>query len=258
MNFATDYGRSPRAVVASGAVWTSWIVPVALAVAVLLVYRRAPLLALAACLFIVPLLPVLGIVPFDFQEYSTVADHYLYLSMLGAALAGAVALIHVHRQAGMAIGAGVIVALGIGTFLQAQRWHDTASLMRHTVSLNPRAWMALNNLAAVEVQQGRWSEAEAHARQSIAVRPNFEQSHYHLGCVLLERNDPAGAAEQFERAIAIRPELVEAHMNLGLAYGRLGRVDAAVREFQTAAKLNPRYAPAQQILQQMRESGGGH
>jgi len=130
--------------------------------------------------------------------------------------------------------------------------------MRHTVRRNPRAWMALNNLAAVEVQQGRWSEAEAHARQSIAVRPNFEQSHYHLGCVLLERNDPAGAAEQFERAIAIRPELVEAHMNLGLAYGRLGRVDAAVREFQTAAKLNPRYAPAQQILQQMRESGGGH
>ena len=31
-------------------------------------------------------LPVLGFVPFDFQIYSTVADHYLYLPMLGVGI----------------------------------------------------------------------------------------------------------------------------------------------------------------------------
>ena len=33
------------------------------------------------------LLPVLGLIPFDFQHYSTVADRYAYLAMLGPAIA---------------------------------------------------------------------------------------------------------------------------------------------------------------------------
>ena len=32
---------------------------------------------------------MLGLVSFDFQSYSTVADHYLYLPMLGVALCAA-------------------------------------------------------------------------------------------------------------------------------------------------------------------------
>src|SRR5262249_33688899 len=92
MNLAGDYGRTPRAVVESGALWTSWIAPIALIAILIMLRRRAPLLLLAACFFVAPLLPVLGLVPFDYQEFSTVADHYLYLSMLSVALAFAVGM----------------------------------------------------------------------------------------------------------------------------------------------------------------------
>ena len=55
----------------------------------LLKYRRGWIWA-ALGIFAVALAPVLGLVPFGHQEISTVADRYLYPSMLGLALVGLV------------------------------------------------------------------------------------------------------------------------------------------------------------------------
>ncbi len=48
---------------------------------------RVPWLVSTAGVFVAGLLPVLGLVPFAFQAYSTVADRYVYIAMLGPALA---------------------------------------------------------------------------------------------------------------------------------------------------------------------------
>src|SRR5205823_5816266 len=82
-----DYGRSPDWVLAHG---RAWIAVGVLANAAIIIFfalpRKAPAV-IAAAIFTAGLLPVLGLVPFDFQVYSTVADHYAYLAMLGPALA---------------------------------------------------------------------------------------------------------------------------------------------------------------------------
>ena len=49
-------------------------------------------LLIAAAVFAAALLPVLGLIPFGFQQISTVADRCVYLSLLGPALALAFAL----------------------------------------------------------------------------------------------------------------------------------------------------------------------
>src|SRR5205814_471550 len=82
-----DYGRSPQWVLGQPEVYYTWA-----ATAVLLAvpwhFRRSARWALASVLlFVVALLPTLGLVPFDYQRYSTVADRYLYLAMLGPAVA---------------------------------------------------------------------------------------------------------------------------------------------------------------------------
>jgi tetratricopeptide (TPR) repeat protein len=251
MNLAVDYGRTPRAVLESGALWMSWLAPVALVAIVVMLRRRTPLLGLAACIFTAPLLPVLGLVPFDYQEFSTVADHYLYLSMLGVALALAIAMVHLPRQANIAIAVVLIGALGAMSFAQSQRWHDSDVMLHHTIDVNPRSWMAMNNLANLEVQNQQWADAEAHARQSIDIKGNYAPSRVNLGCALLNRGEVLGAIEQFQAAIALDGQLVEAHMNLGMAYGRMGRIDLAIAEFEAAARVDPNYAPARQMLERL-------
>src|SRR5207237_1334575 len=75
--------------------WQEWFSfsPFALApIAAVVALRRRCGSRLALAGILVALLfvsPVLGLVPFHFQAFSTVADHYLYPAMLGVALVAA-------------------------------------------------------------------------------------------------------------------------------------------------------------------------
>ncbi len=91
MRLASDYGRTPELVVARG--WNSltWIVPIVLIAAAAVLFRRSVKPLVASALFVVALVPMLGLLPFDFQAYSTVADHYAYLALFGAGHGGRVA-----------------------------------------------------------------------------------------------------------------------------------------------------------------------
>ncbi len=83
------YDRAPLTVIQHHWLYYTWIFPAAVA-GVLVVFSKKLsrfLLLPSAALFVVGIVPVLGLVPFAFQRYATVADRYLYVSMIGPALA---------------------------------------------------------------------------------------------------------------------------------------------------------------------------
>lgn len=125
-----DYGRSPYRVLMDPKLhhplyWT-WILPVALAVVIWLTNRK--LLTLAGVIFLLGVLPVLGLKGFAYQYFTTVADRYVYLSMLGVALAVGWWM-EGHRSRRTTIAAAAAIGLlGCLSFVQAQRWSDTETL----------------------------------------------------------------------------------------------------------------------------------
>src|SRR5205085_11402992 len=86
LRLGIDYGRAPNVALQHGWPYFTWILPVAIAVMLWLMRKRWRAAATAALVFAMALAPMLGLAMFDFQRYSTVADHYLYLPMLGAAI----------------------------------------------------------------------------------------------------------------------------------------------------------------------------
>src|SRR5213083_3155681 len=76
LHLIPDYGRTSQSVVSSGALAYTWIPAAALLAAGWVLRQKLPWMAAAVALFVAALLPVLGLVPFDFQYYSNVADHY--------------------------------------------------------------------------------------------------------------------------------------------------------------------------------------
>jgi protein O-mannosyl-transferase len=128
-----DYGRSPSAVMhdPTHPLYWTWIFPATLA---LLIFRtkRRPLI-LAGAIFVLALLPVLGLKTFAFQYFTTVADRYVYLPMLGVALAVGLWM-QTHRSRAAAIAAATLIAiLGGLSFVQAQRWTDTETLYTYAL-----------------------------------------------------------------------------------------------------------------------------
>lgn len=143
----TDYGLRPLVVICSNThVLMAMLVPLYL-VGILLIrqHRKVPL-AMGA-IFVAGVLPVLGLVPFGFQQYSTVADRYVYLSMIGVGLGAAYlsTLVEPRRAAIL----GVVIAGGLFavSWRQSQVWQSTLSLMSHTIRINPAPGAAYNNLA---------------------------------------------------------------------------------------------------------------
>jgi tetratricopeptide (TPR) repeat protein len=192
LHLAPDYGQRPQVVLSASITYVLAVVPLLLA---LLIWRwRNRYVIAASLIFLIALLPVLGFTSFQFQYFSTVTDHYLYLAMLGPALAaGWVASLRPGRTT-FAIASVLLALLAIRSFVQSLVWRDDFALFTHTLFVNPQSFLARNNLGtAYEEQAGRAEQAGDSTRANQ-----------------MRRN----AMEQYDRAIAANPDFAPGYAHL--------------------------------------------
>jgi Tfp pilus assembly protein PilF len=234
-----DYGRTPEFVLDQLWGYFTWLVPFGVALLAWLSRGQGFWLMASLALFIVPILPVSGLVPFTFQHVSTVADRYLYLAMLGPALAFAWFVANVHRKIVPIAAIALLVLLGVTSWLQARIWRDAESLWRHTISVNPMSSMAHYNLALVLRQKGNLAEAIALYRKSLETDPRAADAHYNLGSALEDKGQVEEAMEHYRRAIEIDPSYWDAHNNLAILLENQGKIEQAIKHYRAALQINP-------------------
>lgn len=206
-----DHGRRPAHVLSQWWGRWTWLVPASLAVLLVSLRRRKPLLALAGLLFIIPLLPLLGLKKFLFQYFSTVAEHYQYLSLLGIGLASGWAMTawsSGSRRRIAAAGAGVVILLlGVRSFVQTSVWRDDFTLFGHALRINPRSFLSHNNLGYAYLLHYDVASAERHFRRATEIEPNFPGYHRNLAEALIR----LGRAEEGIAALDESLRLSEQH-----------------------------------------------
>lgn len=274
-----DYGRAPAAILQAGVVWWPVLIAVVSGSTIFVARKAVPALLPAAGLLLLPLLPVLGFVPFDFQAYSTVADHYLYLAMLGVALAVAAMLWVCRRyRAVWIIAAIAIVMLGARTFAQIRTWRDSQTLFTHVIKTNPLSWPAGNNLAIIALERGDPATAIHHIETALVRRPPHPDLYVTAGraytmvgrledaqraydraveidatdatvwsslaAVVAQRGDREKGMQLARKAIEIDPKAAEPHMNLGIMLAEGGDNSQAAMEVAKAVELAPSNADA--------------
>jgi tetratricopeptide (TPR) repeat protein len=272
-----DYGRSPAAALGKGLLYWTWIIPaLAAAAAVVLARRRRSLLPLAVIvLFIMALAPVSGLAPSDFQYYSTVADHYLYLPMLAVALAAAGVMSSRERsRPALMVAAIIVIVLALRTGMQMNIWCDTRTLFAHARTINPTSVAAYINLAVDAGEHDRPEDAVRLARLALELRPNNVQALTTLGAqearlgrldaaeeafrravdhasssdarplanlagLLAQRGRLEEALPMVRRAIEIDPELAQARANYAVMLANSGQPGEALRQLELAVRLDP-------------------
>lgn len=234
LQFGMDYGRTPTLAQERGWLYVTWLVPIALAAGLAWKPRRA--LIAAAILTLLCLLPMLGLTPFMFQLYSTVSDHYLYLAMIGPALALAWATRHYRLARPVAMLA--IALLTVQTIRQVRTWHDDLTLFSHALEINPDSFMARNNLANAHCAEGDIFAAAAHIADRAG--DNSAATEYR------GRSDDeyAQAIGLYEASIAKRrqanrgsDDMAILHENLAIVCSRAARHEQALAQRLEAAKL---------------------
>ncbi|HVS51960.1 MAG TPA: tetratricopeptide repeat protein [Opitutaceae bacterium] len=232
---------------ASLAPWLAWLALAALAAwcwAERATWGRHVLFALG--FFVANLFPVLGFLPMSYMRFSWVADHFVYLSLVGfvglaaAGLARLLAFLAAPARRAVVGGAAALVALcGAATFAYAKNFHDDIALWSYTLARNPTLWQAEDNLGLALLAAGEPEPAAAHFRRTLELNPDCDDAHYNLGNVLIRLGQRDEAAQQFEATLRLKPASADAHINLGNLLLDAGRTEEALHHFTEGVRLAP-------------------
>jgi len=189
----------------------------AMTVAAIVWRRRFPFLFVGWFWYLGTLLPTIGIVQIGIQQ---MADRYTYFPLIGIYLAVAWAgplLVPAGllRTRVLPVAAtAILVLLAATTFSQVSYWHDSVTLLRHSMDCTP------------------------------------ESSHAHelLGDALMADGDITGGIDEFQKAIQMAAPYAPLHASLGAAFEMQGRTEDAVKEYEAALAIDARFTDARKRL----------
>jgi tetratricopeptide (TPR) repeat protein len=235
----SEYGRSPDVVFAHGWLYWTWILPIAVTIYLWRARQSKPALCAAGGLFCAALLPVSGLVPFSYQYYSTVADRYLYLPLIGVALMAAWLVSHTkfsRRSALLPV--GVLAALAVLTAIQVRHWKNAETLYAYTLSHRPQSYLALIGAGSTAQVCNRPQEALSYFKRAIKAKPRFGEAYLNVGVLLLHLRQPKPAIEYFVKACELAPTMTDAYIGLGSSYKAIGQYKYAILALRRAAELD--------------------
>lgn len=242
VGLAPIYPRTVASVFSADGVWLK--LPVLLVVGSVVLWRKG-LAALAMLWVLAPLAPVLGLVPFLFQYFSTVADRYFYVSLGGVGLLAGTLIAWVRAKRPklyqpLLVGTAVWVALlAVLTWRQVGFWSGPESLWARELVIHPKCTHALYNLASREAERGALNEAVRGYRQILEIDPAYASAYTNLMVVLRKMGALTEAKEVAAHALTLKPGSADNYIALGNAHIELGNFGAAADAFRAAIKGDP-------------------
>ena len=237
--FTSDYGLAPKRVMLGMWVYLAWTLPTLLTLGIICFRTGRKYLSASGLIFLAGVGPVLGLVPFAFQYFSTVADRYLYLSMLGVALALVWALSRLANKWIVPIGGILLVLLGTRSFFQCQTWESSRSLFTNAIKVNPNSFSGYANLAYDYCLES--VDLQNELSRANAADPQVAKQQKHA----LELRDNAEA--MLLKANQLNPNYILTLNNLASIYTQKGQFDLALECLERAVDVQDQdlWQPAQ-------------
>jgi len=232
-----DYGRSPNALFDQGILFWSWLVPVGVT-GVLLAFKKSRLFLLPLALLVIGVLPTLGLVPFNFQVVSTVSDRYLYLAMLGPAVAMAFLIAHASIRVSLGLSGVLIPFWVVLSLLQLPQWVSGSLFFPATLSRNPTSWKSRHNYACTLDAQGKYPEALVEFQEAIRLRPSNAEAYNDQALTLLRLGRSDEAIQSFQQSLQVRATSGAAR-NLAAVLLLNGDPIQAARVYRLSMQIDP-------------------
>ncbi|HMB88598.1 MAG TPA: tetratricopeptide repeat protein [Methylomirabilota bacterium] len=148
----------------------------------------------------------------------------------------------------VALVASWIVGLGFATRIQTGVWHDSETLWRYTLEVEPTCSICSHNLAVILGERGDQAEALALFERALALRPDRSDFYSSYGVLLLQMGRRPDGLAALRYRIARAPGDFSARTNLGIALIEDGHLAAAIAQLEQALRIKPDSVPALDAL----------
>jgi tetratricopeptide (TPR) repeat protein len=201
--------------------------------------------------FLANLALTIGLVPFGYMSHTYVADHFMYLPMVGVALICATAfkallerypVSSMKGKAAMGLTYGWICLLGGLSIHQALLWRNPTSMWEATLKRSPDCVAAYNNYGLLCMEKGDLEKAETLFKTANKLAPGFDVPFINLGRVALQKKELEQARKFFARAAELNPKEPLAFIMQGRILRQLGRNHESTTFFQSALRNTPQLA----------------
>ena len=251
-SLAPSYGLTPIRMMSEQWFHISWIFPLLVSYLIWMNKDKFPFLLVSWVIFCIGILPVSGFINFTFQDWSNVADRYVYMSMFGISIFIGSVLESFQFQLKWLFISFILFALSFWNFfVQVPIWENEMSLWSHcvkNVQISPHAY---DNLGFLKFKQKKYKEALPYLNKAIKISPFFPKAYNHRGMVLYKLNQLKEAMKNYN--LSIRLYLTdkkmlsrENHLSLSDAYYNRAKLfkhrkeyTPAINDYLLSIKSNP-------------------
>jgi len=248
-----------------------WPWPDVLAAAVILLaitaaslyLRRFRYLATGWCLFLITLVPVIGIVQVGNQS---MADRYAYVPCIGLFLILAwglydVALaMAVPRPVTALVALAAVFALAVATSRYLPYWQNGVALLTRAAAIANRPDFIIEEaLADALSREGHDTEAYQHYGAACTVRPGYPLCHFNMAEILFRHHQLRDALDQVEIAGSLTGDQglkLACLTRSGAILLALGNYQAARVKLAAALQVDPNNHDALGLLQRIPDQSG--
>ncbi|MEZ4742175.1 MAG: tetratricopeptide repeat protein [Bdellovibrionota bacterium] len=234
-----DYGRSSVSVMGHWWVYVSWLLPASLLLYILYTRSKSRLwLGGAYFLFLTGLAPFLGIFAFEAQATSSVANRYIYLAMLGPAIALAYI---VTKPKNLGIPFLGLAAVSVFCFLSTSEianWRNDEVLWKHALLINEDSPIAHQILADKYREKKKWDLAKQHYQKVLQSNTTSPEVHFYLAEIASIQGDKTSAIPLYRKALKLKPDFALAHNALGIILLKEEKYDKALIHFLKSVEVN--------------------
>jgi len=248
------------------------VILVAITMAVLY-FHRVRYLATGWFLFVITLIPVIGIVQVGGQA---MADRYAYIPCIGLfiiiawGLSDVVTAATIPRVVPAVAALCLILAFAAATSRYLPYWQNGVKLFTHGRIVAGQPDPVIEEyLADALLSVGQVDEALQHYREQCALRPNFASCHYRMANILFYRYQLQDALEQYQlagRLTVNKYKALSCLINSGKILLELGDYETAEMKLAAALQIDPNNSTALLLRQRAfnqksgenRQAGGAY
>ena len=251
-SLSPTYGLTPLKMISESWFHLSWIFSLLISGIIWKYKKQFPILLLSWGIFAAGILPVSGLINFTFQDWSNVADRYVYLSMFGVSIFIGSVLQDLESKIKWIFILVILSSLSFWNFfVQVPIWKDAMTLWSHcikNVKISPHAY---NNLGFLKLKENSLKEALFYLERAVEISPFFPKAYNNRGLAFSKMNRFEDALRDYNKAIHLyltnkemiskenHLSLSDTYFNRGILFKKKKAYSNAINDYLLSVKLNP-------------------